>query len=129
MHPSRDTMSNHEDQQRMCADCGQPFLYTAAERRFREEQSMAEPSRCPQCRAERRAQRNGDILGNATSALSGTSKDRRQRRHGRDGSNGSSSERYPAVCADCGASTMVPFIPRGDRPVYCRNCFNARKGR
>ncbi|MDQ3541349.1 MAG: hypothetical protein M3440_11720 [Chloroflexota bacterium] len=24
---------------------------------------------------------------------------------------------------------MVPFVPRGDRPVYCRECFNARKGR
>jgi hypothetical protein len=22
----------------------------------------------------------------------------------------------------------VPFEPRGDRPVYCRDCYNAQKG-
>jgi len=27
------------------------------------------------------------------------------------------------VCADCGISTEVPFVPRTDRPVYCRDCF------
>jgi len=33
---------------------------------------------------------------------------------------------YPAVCADCGQETEVPFQPRGDRPVYCRDCFAKR---
>ena len=28
------------------------------------------------------------------------------------------------VCADCGAQTMVPFLPRQDRPVYCSSCFD-----
>jgi CxxC-x17-CxxC domain-containing protein len=22
----------------------------------------------------------------------------------------------------------VPFVPAGDRPVYCRSCYNARRG-
>jgi hypothetical protein len=22
----------------------------------------------------------------------------------------------------------VPFEPRGDRPVYCRDCYSSRKG-
>ena len=35
-------------------------------------------------------------------------------------------EMFPAVCAECGKETMVPFKP-SDRPVYCRECFNARK--
>jgi CxxC-x17-CxxC domain-containing protein len=30
-------------------------------------------------------------------------------------------------CAECGAETEVPFVPRNDRPVYCRACFDARK--
>jgi len=34
-----------------------------------------------------------------------------------------SRQMYPAVCADCGQQTEVPFQPRGDRPVYCRDCF------
>ena len=27
------------------------------------------------------------------------------------------------VCRDCGRETQVPFQPRGDRPVYCRECL------
>jgi len=30
---------------------------------------------------------------------------------------------FTVNCADCGAATTVPFIPRQDRPVYCRSCF------
>ena len=29
-----------------------------------------------------------------------------------------------ATCAMCAEMTEVPFIPRGDRPVYCSACFN-----
>lgn len=32
-----------------------------------------------------------------------------------------------AVCAECGKECEVPFRPTGDRPVYCRDCFSARK--
>jgi CxxC-x17-CxxC domain-containing protein len=27
------------------------------------------------------------------------------------------------TCAACGAATIVPFVPRHDRPVLCRVCF------
>jgi CxxC-x17-CxxC domain-containing protein len=30
---------------------------------------------------------------------------------------------YPAVCSNCGRDTMVPFEPTGDKPVYCRECY------
>jgi CxxC-x17-CxxC domain-containing protein len=30
---------------------------------------------------------------------------------------------FPAVCADCGKETTVPFEPRQGRPVYCSDCF------
>jgi CxxC-x17-CxxC domain-containing protein len=36
---------------------------------------------------------------------------------------------YRVVCSACGRVTEVPFAPRSDRPVYCRSCYNARKGR
>ena len=32
-------------------------------------------------------------------------------------------EMHPTVCAECGADTLVPFLPRGDKPVYCSPCF------
>ena len=31
------------------------------------------------------------------------------------------------TCAECGKETEVPFAPSGDRPVYCRDCFEARR--
>jgi len=30
---------------------------------------------------------------------------------------------YPMVCADCGKDSTVPFEPKTDRPVYCRECL------
>ena len=31
------------------------------------------------------------------------------------------------VCAECGKDTEVPFEPKTDRPVYCRDCFNSKR--
>ncbi len=30
---------------------------------------------------------------------------------------------HSIVCASCGREATVPFVPRTDRPVYCRDCF------
>jgi CxxC-x17-CxxC domain-containing protein len=35
---------------------------------------------------------------------------------------------YPATCSNCGRSTEVPFLPRNEKPVYCRECFQERRG-
>ena len=32
-------------------------------------------------------------------------------------------EMHKATCADCKKETEVPFKPSGDRPVYCRECY------
>ena len=37
-------------------------------------------------------------------------------------------EMYKATCSDCGAETEVPFKPTEGRPVYCRACFQKRRG-
>lgn len=36
-------------------------------------------------------------------------------------------EMHKATCADCKQETEVPFKPSGDRPVYCRECFQKHK--
>ena len=36
-------------------------------------------------------------------------------------------EMHKAVCADCHKECEVPFKPRQDRPVYCRDCFQKHK--
>ena len=33
-------------------------------------------------------------------------------------------ELFSAVCSECKKSCQVPFRPTGDKPVYCRDCFN-----
>jgi len=38
-------------------------------------------------------------------------------------------EMYKATCAECGKPCEVPFRPSGDKPVYCRECFNMRGDR
>ncbi len=47
----------------------------------------------------------------------------------RNGANGrrNANSGFPAVCAQCGKDTVVPFEPRSGRPVYCRDCFAANK--
>jgi len=37
-------------------------------------------------------------------------------------------EMHKATCAECKKECEVPFKPRGDRPVYCLDCFKKRKG-
>ncbi len=30
---------------------------------------------------------------------------------------------YKCTCADCKKETEVPFEPKADRPVYCKECY------
>jgi len=34
---------------------------------------------------------------------------------------------FAVVCAECGKDTTVPFEPKGDKPVYCLDCFRKNK--
>lgn len=91
-----------------CRECGRDFVFTAGEQEFYQLKGLLnEPARCPECRALRKTQRMGqDGPGG-----------------GRDGAR-AAREMHPAVCAECGAQTLVPFLPRGDKPVYCSTCFD-----
>ncbi|GAB6153877.1 zinc-ribbon domain containing protein [Desulfosporosinus burensis] len=87
-----------------CRDCGQEFVFSASEQEFYAEKGFTnEPGRCAECRAAKKAQ---------TRNSGGGYNNNRQDR-----------EMFPATCATCGVETTVPFRPTGDRPVYCRDCF------
>jgi len=43
---------------------------------------------------------------------------------GRGGFNDRPVEMHSAICAECGKTCEVPFRPNGEKPVYCRDCFN-----
>ncbi len=82
-----------------CAECSASFTFTVGEQEFYATRGYTnEPKRCPECRDARRGQQRGGF--------------------------GGPREMHPAVCAQCGIDTQVPFRPRGDRPVYCSDCFS-----
>jgi CxxC-x17-CxxC domain-containing protein len=36
-------------------------------------------------------------------------------------------EMHKVICADCHMETEVPFKPDGNRPVYCRECYQKHR--
>jgi CxxC-x17-CxxC domain-containing protein len=94
-----------------CANCGQEFLFSADEQEFYAARGFSEPKRCRSCRAARRSEREG---GDATSSYARPPRPER--------------EMFDVICSNCGQPTQVPFQPRGDRPVYCRDCFEKMGG-
>jgi CxxC-x17-CxxC domain-containing protein len=97
---------NYEDKTLTCLDCGQPFIFSADDQSFHAMKGfMNEPKRCNSCRMSRRDARGG----------------------GGGGYSQGPREQFPVVCAECGKDTTVPFQPRGDRPVYCSDCFSRQR--
>ena len=89
----------YEDKTLVCKDCGGEFVFTVGEQEFYAEKGFQnEPTRCKDCRGARKR-----------AASSGTR------------------EMYDAVCAECGAPTKIPFVPKNDRPIYCSECFQAHR--
>ncbi len=102
------------DKQITCRDCSSPFVFTAGEQEFYANKGlMNEPTRCPSCRSARRASQ-GTLQDNDGYV-----------RYGNFASFGGKTPRqmHPAACASCDQMTEVPFVPRGDRPVYCSSCY------
>ena len=83
-----------------CQDCHREFIWSAGEQEYHAVIGYEDdPKRCPECRKVRRL---ANQKGNA---------------------------RHPAICDACQKPTIVPFVPRQGRPVYCHACFAARKSR
>src|ERR1035437_7737272 len=98
-----------------CRDCGATFVFTQSEQDFYAQKGFTnEPTRCPDCRAARKAQR-GYTGGSYSSGGSS-----RMRADGRR-------EMFPAVCSRCGKDTQVPFQPTTGKPVYCSDCFQLER--
>jgi CxxC-x17-CxxC domain-containing protein len=98
---------SYTDKQLTCQDCGLSFTFSADDQAYHAEKGhQNEPKRCPECRAKARAGGGGG-----------------------GGYGGGRREMHPATCANCGKETQVPFLPRGDRPVYCSDCFSKQPSR
>ena len=91
-----------------CKNCGNQFVWTAAEQEFYQSRGLQNaPGRCKDCRELRRAEGGGGGGGRS--------------------SYGGPRQMYSATCSNCGREAQVPFQPRGDKPVYCSDCFEKRR--
>ena len=85
----------------VCRQCGDRFVYDETEQTFYMERGFEnEPKRCKACRMSKYA-------------LESAQKPKK--------------EMFPAICAECGAKTELPFRPTGDKPVYCYACLLKKK--
>lgn len=101
-----------QDKTLTCIDCGQSFVFTAGEQEFFAQKGFQnEPKRCKNCKTSKRSgERSGSGGLGAGSGAGGTR------------------ELHEVTCSSCGQKTTVPFKPTLDRPVYCRTCFQTRRG-
>ncbi|MBI4492289.1 MAG: zinc-ribbon domain containing protein [Chloroflexi bacterium] len=103
---------SYADKTIVCRDCGQSFTFTVGEQEFFASRGFTnEPSRCTDCRAARKSGR--DSGGGYSSGGGGYGRER---------------EMFSVTCSSCGNEARVPFQPRGDKPVYCSDCFSKQKG-
>lgn len=104
------------DQILTCSDCSTNFTFSTSEQEFFAQKGFSAPRRCKPCRDAAKAakgQSGGGYGGGGSSyGGGGSSYGARPPR-----------EMHDVTCASCGTATKVPFKPTGDRPVYCRDCF------
>ncbi|OHB75346.1 MAG: zinc-binding protein [Planctomycetes bacterium RBG_16_59_8] len=94
-----------QDKALNCVECGKEFTYAASEQELHKSLGyMNEPKRCGPCREAKKRVR-GDRFQS----------DDRPR------------QTFSVICAECGKEAQVPFKPRGDKPVYCRDCFSKKR--
>ncbi len=88
----------YENKTLVCKDCGKEFVFTAGEQEFYASRGFQnEPQRCKECRDARKLAAKGPR------------------------------EMFTTTCAECGKEAKVPFQPSNDRPVYCSECFAAKR--
>ena len=102
----------YEDRTLSCVECGASFIFSVDDQQYHAEKGYTnEPKRCTPCRQSRRSERRyGDSVGG-----------------GFGGGSMAPRQMYPVTCAQCGSDAEVPFRPRGDRPVYCNDCYRQQR--
>ena len=121
------------DQVLTCRDCGSEFTFTAGEQEFYAQKGFDnQPTRCQNCRRQRKAQRNDSGSGGYSSGGYSSGGGGYSSGGGGYSSGGYGGQRervqHETTCSQCGKTTTVPFVPRGDRPVYCNDCFAQQRG-
>ena len=112
-------MSTFTDKTLKCQECSQDFTYTASEQELHQSLGYQnEPKRCTPCREAKRQRKGGGAPRGGGGGGGGG---------GREGGGGPAKEFFTAICGECGKEAQLPFKPRGDRPVFCSECFTKRR--
>ena len=110
-----------------CRDCGQSFVFTTGEQEFFASRGFTnEPTRCRDCRQARKASAGG---GGYSSGGYSSGGGYSTGGYGGSGVYGERRQRgmFSVTCSACGNEAQVPFQPRGDKPVYCSDCFSQQR--
>jgi CxxC-x17-CxxC domain-containing protein len=104
----------YADKTLTCRDCNVTFVFTSGEQEFYASRGFDnQPSRCQACRTARKAERSNAGGPAGYAGASYASAPRRE---------------LFVTCASCNGEARVPFQPRGDKPVYCSDCFETQRG-
>ncbi|NLG85553.1 MAG: zinc-binding protein [Firmicutes bacterium] len=87
-----------EDKVLTCRSCGTSFVFSREEQEFFARHGLHHEPK--HCRECRQARRAASVNTGPVEVL----------------------------CACCGAATLVPFFPRGEKPIFCRACLRALYG-
>ncbi len=108
----------YNDRELTCRDCGGAFEFTAGEQEFYASKGLQnDPVRCPSCRAQRRMMRPEDRDDTPSYGVYVSWGGRTPR------------QLHVAICSNCNTAAEVPFVPRGDRPIFCSDCYNEERKR
>jgi CxxC-x17-CxxC domain-containing protein len=120
---------SYADKTIACRDCGQSFTFTVGEQEFFASRGYTnDPSRCPECRASRKAGRDSGGYSGGGGGYSSGGYSSGGYSSGGGGGYGREREMFSVTCSSCGNEARVPFQPRGDKPVYCSDCFSKQGG-
>lgn len=149
---------SEQDQMLKCSDCGADFAFTARDQAFYRERGFSPPRRCRNCRQKRKSDGGGGGgggyggggggyggggggYGGGGGGYGGGGGGRSSYGgggggyggggggYGGGGGGGEQRESFKVVCSSCGVETSVPFKPDPNRPIYCRNCYQAQRKR
>ncbi|MAX10903.1 MAG: zinc-binding protein [Chloroflexi bacterium] len=110
------------DKEIVCEECSQAFIFTAGEQEFFSSKGLQNlPRRCNVCRQKRKLS-TGSNEENFSYGRAVSYSGKTPRRLHIAPCSGSKS-----LSPECQEYTEVPFMPRGDRPIYCSSCYNVMK--
>ncbi|BED92457.1 MAG: zinc-ribbon domain containing protein [Candidatus Paraimprobicoccus trichonymphae] len=96
--------NDYEDKVLRCVVCGEDFVFSAGEQSFYAERGFEnEPKKCRECREADKAKNNNNSSGYKQRKL------------------------YDTTCALCHGPAKVPFVPVGNKDVYCSECFQKKR--